>query len=263
LFDEGETLIEGARLNGLQNSRIADTNENGVALLKSMPKLLTTDVVLDTDSLSDPFLIPTTGGISITPRAGFLSSVDFPVVQSGEVDGTIYVQNSDGAQSVAAFATLYLRDMQGAIVASTRSEYDGYYLFTNLLPGDYELSLDAEYLKRKGLRTPQDISIVLSGAGDIMNALDFNISSLEFTNGHVVIANSFYSLDMLKAYWSLIQNRFRKGFDGKVFYFHNEKNNKYDLNLGFYEVAEQAVDACEKLAVANFSCTTSSFEFGK
>jgi hypothetical protein len=263
VYDEGELLIEGARLKALQNSRFADSNENGIAVLKTMPKQLITDVVLERSSLPDAFLMPVVEGISINPRRGFLGGIDFPVVLAGEIDGTIYVEGADGTQRVAAFATLYLRNKQGDIVASTRSEYDGYYLFTDLLPGDFELSLDAEYLKRNKLRAAKDISIVLSSAGDVMSAMDFNLSNLEFTRGHVVTANSFDSLEMLRAYWYLIQRRYRKEFDEKVFYFQNDKNNKYDLNIGFYELAEQASDACEKLTKADIGCITGPFEFGK
>lgn len=263
LFDEGEMLIDGAKVIGVQNRKRSTTDESGVAVLASMPNHKTTDIILDRESLPDPFLIPTTSGISITPRAGYIGRLDFPVVISGEIDGTIYIRTSNGEEKIASYATVFLLDEEDKIVATTRTEFDGYYLFTDLVPGNYHISIDKKYIKRAKLRDPEKVELVLAEAGVILNGSDLILSELEFHKGFAVLSKSFTSLKVLKAYWFLVRKQFNNQFKAKAFYFQNESDGKYQLYLGFYQEEIEAITACTELTAEKINCRVEPFEFNQ
>ncbi|MEY8213174.1 MAG: hypothetical protein RPR97_01685, partial [Colwellia sp.] len=262
-FDPGEPLIEGAKVRSIQNFRQARTDNEGTGLLKNMPVGLTTDIVLDTGSLQNPFLIPTIKGISITPRAAYVESLDFPVVTSGEVEGIVYLKNKDGKEIEQAFVLINLINEKNEIVATTQTEYDGYYLFSNLLPGKYRASIDKDYLESKKFRITDDLQLTLTAQGNILNGSDFSLERLEFTSGFVAKSGSFDSLQMLKAYWYLIKKQNRQFLKQKAFYVFNKETSKFQLNLGFYNNIEKATTDCDKIVKANVNCSVNEFTFGR
>ncbi|WDE12074.1 sporulation protein [Thalassomonas haliotis] len=260
-FDEGEPLVEGAKIKGVQNRRQAETDEKGMAMLQNMPTNITTDIELREGSLDDPFLIPGFEGVSITPRRGFVDRLDFPVVTSSEVEGTVYIRNSKGEEQAAPYVTINLLDGEDKIVATTETEYDGYYLFTDLRPGNYRASIDPAYIERKKLHEADELAINLTAQGDVINGSDFTLDQLEFTSGYVVSVGSFSSLDILKTYWYLLQKRYRRRLKQPAFFIYDDNSQKYQLNLAFYQESEQAEQACELTSQLDINCTVQPYEF--
>lgn len=249
VFDKGERKIEGVKVKALQNYRRAITDENGIALLAGMPANLITDVVIDPDSFSDPFLIAANDGFSITPRAGFVEYMDIPLNNSSEVEGTIYKDNE-----TLGFATVQLLDKNGKEVAQTQAAYDGYYLFTDLRPGQYQAVVDDSFKERKALKNTQQVNVELSAKGDVLVGVDFTLKPLEHVSGTIVNAGSFSSLMMLKTYLRLISPRLTLN-QQEVFYIHDQQQNKYILALGYAERAQpEFAGICQSLITQGLKC---------
>jgi hypothetical protein len=65
--------------------------------------------------------------------------------------------------------------MQGSnIVKQVTTEYDGYFLFDGVLPGDYQVSIGEDYLKDKALsvKTDKVRQFKLVGGGEPLVVLD-------------------------------------------------------------------------------------------
>lgn len=92
IFNEGEQPLENVIVKGLQNGGQAKTDENGIAILTRMREMKVTDVVIDPDSLADPIWVPGFDGVSVLPRKGYVASIEFPVHNSGEIDGVLYAR---------------------------------------------------------------------------------------------------------------------------------------------------------------------------
>jgi len=261
VFDVGEPIVEGAKVKGLQSHRHAVSDENGVAMLQGMPNNLTTDIVLDRNSFDDPFLLPAIPGISITPRRGTVGMMDFPVVTASELEGTVYVKNSTGTEKPAAYVTVNLVDDNDKLVATAETEFDGYYLFTDLLPGHYRASIDSSYITRKKLHGSDELELSFKGSGDIINGADFTLEQVQFAKGYVVNLGDFHSLDILKTYWGIVRRNPDNVLTYKAFYVFNESIEKYMLNVAFYKEAVQAQNSCQSLAAAGLYCSVEPFEF--
>lgn len=260
-FDKGEPLIEGAKVKALQHRRQGITGEDGLAVIKNMPNNTISDIVLDQESLADPFWIPLTPGVAITARRGYLEQLDFPVVTAGEVDGTVYLIDKNGVEKPLSSVEIELINDNGEIVQTTRSEYDGYYLFVNIVPGQYHVVITDSYIKKHKLKESDGLAINLSAQGEIFNGSDLSMEQLIFSSGYVVNVGSFTSLTMLKTYWHLIQRRHRSRLRQTVFYVKNELTNKYQLNLGFYKEKTTADNACDITSKADINCTVEPYEF--
>lgn len=147
VYTEKDQLIEGAVVRALHARRQDDTDENGEAFIYDLPTNKITDLVVLEGSMFEPSWIPATPGVSLRPRPGHISRVEFPIVNSGEVDGTIYGQTASGKARSLGSVNLRLVNKEGRIVQKTVTANDGFYLFTKIPPGRYLIIPDPEDLK--------------------------------------------------------------------------------------------------------------------
>jgi hypothetical protein len=163
LMDAGEKPIAGAGflLNG--GGSLARTNDAGEAFLPDLTPYQSIDVALATSTLEDPFWKPGREGVRFVPRPGRTAVVDFPVVITGEITGTVYLRQ-DGKNRKASGVELELVDHHGAVVKKVQSGYDGFYDMTEIRPGRYTLSVTAEHVRRLRVWAPsREVEMVPSG----------------------------------------------------------------------------------------------------
>ncbi|MFT6907860.1 MAG: hypothetical protein ACJAS1_004547 [Oleiphilaceae bacterium] len=261
IYDDGENLIEGAKIKAVQVLRQGVSDEDGFALIKGMPTNIITDIILQQNTLGDPFLIPATKGVAITPRKGFLQTIDYPVVTSGEIDGSVYVTHKNGIENILPYATMQLRNEEGELVDTTDTEFDGYYLFVDLIPGKYTVSIADDYIQKNKLQSSEGLRVNLTTQGDVINGSDISLAQLNFTSGYVVNIGTFNNLKILKVYWNLIQRRYRSKLKQTVFYVENDITHTNMLNLGFYKEKQDANIACETVTKADIKCNVLPYEF--
>jgi len=253
--DDGEKGIEGVKVKGVQNYRRAVTNENGLAILKGMPANRTTDIVIDPASISEPFLVAANDGFSITPRAGFVEYMEIPLNHSSELEGTVYKQDEQGSSEVQPFATVKLLDKQGKQVAQTQAAYDGYYLFTDLRPGEYKAVIDDEFKQRKSLKDTQQVVVKLPAQGEVVMGVDFELKEKTQTPAYIANAGGFSSLPIMKAYYQLIKRHLNEQSKRDAFYIKDDKQKRYILAVAYAESAQGELEqVCAELKVKGLNC---------
>jgi len=94
---------------------------------------------IDASSLPDPFVQPATSGIVIVPRPGIPLTIELPLVSAGEISGTL---QREGGKTLSG-VDVELLDKAGRVVKTTRSEYDGFFLFEFVPYGSYRLRVAA------------------------------------------------------------------------------------------------------------------------
>lgn len=92
---------------------------------------------VDASSLPDPLVQPSTPGMVITPRPGVALAVELPLTSAGDVDGTLSRAGGGTVQGV----DLELVDVEGRTVATTRSDFDGFFLFEGVPYGRYTVRI--------------------------------------------------------------------------------------------------------------------------
>lgn len=172
IFDEGDTPLPEVKVMAVQAATRAVTDEQGLALLSNLQAFDPTDVVLDPRTLEDPFWQPASPGVAMIPRSGTVQTLEFPIVSTGEIDGTLYYQTSDGSKTPLSRVRLELRDEAGEIIQTTASEFDGFYLFEQVFPGAYTLHVRSEDPRISYLAEGLQREIVIGNEGTIAGGND-------------------------------------------------------------------------------------------
>lgn len=170
--DEEEEGLENVafRINGAR--RTSPTDENGIAFLTQLTPYQSMDFNVAIETLEDPLWQPSAEGIRIIPRPGQVAHVNFPILMTGEIDGTVYLQTSDGNQ-YAGNVELQLVDKEGKVVNSERSAFDGFYIMSGITLGTYELRVSPSQISRLGLTPPGPISVTISAAEPFISGVDY------------------------------------------------------------------------------------------
>jgi SPOR domain len=173
VMDDGEAGIPGVGflLNGGGN--LARTDGSGEAFIPNLATRQDLAVALATSTLEDPFSKPSRDGVRFVPRPGKVAVVDFPVVVSGEITGTVYLRQ-DGKSREKSGVELELVDGHGAVVRTVRSEYDGFYDVTDIRPGRYTLRVASDQLQ--GLRFAGGVParrLEMAPSGTVLDGIDF------------------------------------------------------------------------------------------
>ncbi|MBE1298833.1 MAG: hypothetical protein GJ680_02835 [Alteromonadaceae bacterium] len=169
IFDEGEKPIPNAAIQAVQSRGRAITNEEGVAFIAGLAKNRATDVELDVGSLEDPFWIPSKEGVSINPRPGVVQTLEIPIVVGGEVEGVIYLVDEKGNKTEGSYSEVQLvSNDTDELVDSTVSGFDGYFLFTQILPGDYYIKISEVDLEQKQLHQPEPFRFTIDADNTLL-----------------------------------------------------------------------------------------------
>ncbi len=135
-FNEGDHPIEDAIINiGRRGTDLSDAS--GVARYTGPAKNEYEDISLDQDSLENPFLVSQKSGYNAVLRPGTATNLQFPVVETGLIEGTIFTENGP-----LAGVKIQLLNNTGEVLDTTTTAFDGYYTFEYLQAGDYVVRVD-------------------------------------------------------------------------------------------------------------------------
>ncbi|MEO6247926.1 MAG: carboxypeptidase-like regulatory domain-containing protein [Sphingomicrobium sp.] len=137
--DSGEPDEPGALITTGTRTATGGTDKRGRTVVAGLPAYQPIAVGIDQSSLDDPSLTPRKALQVVTPRAGIAAEVDIGLVGSGTVEGLLVKDGGGGFEGV----DLELVDADGKVAATTRSDYDGYFLFDHAAYGHYTLRVAA------------------------------------------------------------------------------------------------------------------------
>jgi hypothetical protein len=106
------------------------------------------------------------------------SEVYVPIVPVGEINGVISLKSGKNLKGQAN-VRLHIYNENGIKVAETLSEFDGYFSYLGLKPGDYTVRVDEtqlETLNYQAFPAVHQVTIKVSEYGDIVDDLDFTIN---------------------------------------------------------------------------------------
>jgi hypothetical protein len=160
----------GFRLDGSRRPAVR-TGADGGAILAELPvsRLLTVD--LDDSTVPDPFWISATGPVSLQPRRSRLFDLEIPVVDSGEISGTISVETASGDLTLGGIQ-VQLSDEEGRVVTEFRTLEDGFYLFERLAPGRYVVRIPAGQEIEDVAILAATVPVTLAPGGDVVDGID-------------------------------------------------------------------------------------------
>jgi hypothetical protein len=112
----------------------------GTVLLNALPRYRPVKIETRHLKFDDPFLVPRAQIYELYTHAGSDVNFDIAVVMTGDVEGYVYNGSADDA-GPAKGVIVTLHDPDGREIAAARSEFDGFYSFTAVPAGDYEVRI--------------------------------------------------------------------------------------------------------------------------
>lgn len=142
-FDSDETVLPDIVVSGTRKRAEGMTNEEGIAWVPNLMPGPQTIVTIDQRTLPDVTYRPARAHLVVQTRPGVLPVINYPILVLGEVDG--FVVEDDTVDMLdfdpVAGVRVQLVNAAGVVIAQTRSEFDGYYYFSDLELGDYQVVL--------------------------------------------------------------------------------------------------------------------------
>jgi len=135
----GEPYEEGVQITTGRAPANEPTDENGMAVVTGLTPYRPILVGIDTSSLADPFVQPRGPGVVVTPRPGIAAMVELPLVSAGEVDGVLVRAGGGALEGV----DLELVDIEGRVVKTMRTDFDGFFVFEGVPYGEYSVRIAA------------------------------------------------------------------------------------------------------------------------
>ncbi|MDA3870389.1 MAG: carboxypeptidase-like regulatory domain-containing protein [Gammaproteobacteria bacterium] len=178
IFNGDDVPIEdiGVRINGGYHNGSSD--HDGILFITGIPAHNPTNVTIAPESLDDPLWIAAVDGVQVVPRPGHAIQIDFPIFTSGEIDGTVNL-NQNGRQFGVGRVSVELIDLNDRVIATTETAYDGFYILSKLPLGDYRVRISQQQLNKLGLRTIAEEPITLKADEPFINGIDFNLEAVE------------------------------------------------------------------------------------
>ncbi len=141
VFDKEDNPLPEVEVIAPQAGQKTFTSDEGFAYFNNLTAFDPTDIDIDAETLEDPFWYPSVDGVAVVPRAGQVNKLEIPIVTTGEIDGTLYTLDSNGVRQPLVNVQLEIVADDGKVVKTVTSEYDGFYLFEKVFPGNYRLRI--------------------------------------------------------------------------------------------------------------------------
>lgn len=178
LHEKGEPRVAGLkfRING--GTIVQNEKDTIIRVLDLVPY---TSYLLELDKNSFDNIAwqmhHTTMKVMIDPNQ--FKTISVPISVMGEAAGNVYMGSKGQGRILVC---IYKND--STLVARTLTESDGYFSYLGLKPGNYTVRIDPAQLKKINMSSsPEAREITFSNSvdGDIIDGLDFNLSSGEGT----------------------------------------------------------------------------------
>ncbi len=173
VFDADEPVIADAGFSGPRLPKSARSGEDGTAFIVGLEPYRETEIGLDETSLEDPYWASARQPVEVVTRPGSTTVLMFPVIETGEVDGTVMVGGADmTAGRPGASLRVILSDAAGRVVGEAVTAYDGFFIIGRVPYGRYRLSLDPEQLEELGYVEGHSRFVSLDAEEPFVSGLD-------------------------------------------------------------------------------------------
>lgn len=161
-WDPGEPGVANVVIEG--GGRTGVTGPDGRVLLTGIGASPTMRLNVSLDRMDNPSVKSPPHILQISPRAGQVLQVDYPMQTTSEVMVRILLRRPDGALVGLSGVQVNLVTADGRSVAS-KTEFDGSASFEEMTTGTYRLELDEEQARRLRMHLLAPLSVTIKGEG--------------------------------------------------------------------------------------------------
>jgi hypothetical protein len=174
MMEPGEPAVKNldVQLNGGRKIPSRDSSVTRIVDLQPYTPYYLSTSNLNLESLT---WTPKYKSYSITVDANQFKDVLIPIIQTGDMMGTVRYEGKEGTKGLAGIKIIVIRK-DVAAMETTLSTGGGDFLFSNLVPGRYTAYIDDAQMKKLSLTSDppsRDFRIESREEGDIVDHIDF------------------------------------------------------------------------------------------
>ena len=178
LLDEDEEPLSNVAFDINGGRQRIRTNDEGVAFITGLPAHTPANIEVAKDTLEDPLWLSTIDGVRVVPRPGQPIQLEFPVFMTGEVDGTVLFER-DGSLTGAGRVDLQLLDQRGRVIQTIQTAFDGFFVFSNVPVGKYQLRVAPEQIDRLQLQSLEPLQVEITAEELFVSGADFVLKQMQ------------------------------------------------------------------------------------
>jgi hypothetical protein len=157
----------GVRINGIPTQDGSD--KRFIAPVNAYQPV---DVDVDVSTIKDPMLSPATDGYHVSTRPGDVAKLDFPLIATSEIDGSVSIVDEKGSRYQIPDIVVEIQNAEGKLLRRVMAESDGYYIFDKIKPGEYIITIPPEALAHYHAELNQPIHIKIDKVTDFRTGND-------------------------------------------------------------------------------------------
>ncbi|MHA1549919.1 MAG: hypothetical protein ACTSXV_00515, partial [Alphaproteobacteria bacterium] len=138
--DENEELVSNVKYNLNSSSKKSRETNPQYKFTKGLSPYQLANIKMNDQSLGDISYYSKTDFITVMPRPGVATKIDFPIVQLGSIDGEIKLLVDDKQKPLKGIRIFLFKGEEE--IAEIISDADGYYTFEKLQPDTYSIQFD-------------------------------------------------------------------------------------------------------------------------
>ena len=135
VHDAAEPFEKGALITTGTQQAERPTDAKGAVTVAGLTAYAPIAVGIDANSLDDPMLVPKKALQVVVPRPGVPADVEIGLVGGGDIEGALVKNGGLGFEGL----DLELVDGTGKVVATARTDFDGFFLFERVPYGSYAI----------------------------------------------------------------------------------------------------------------------------
>ena len=174
IFDDGDEPLPGIRIKRQGNPGLEKTNKDGILLVTNLPPNRYVDMEPNLPDLEDPMWVPSVRGVRLLSRPGATSLVDFPIIVTGEIDGTTYLYANNRLRAVGD-VDLQLVNSHGKLVKTIKSASDGFYVISEVPVGEYLVRISPKQIQELGLYDVPPIQVKITSKRQFVSGINFRL----------------------------------------------------------------------------------------
>jgi hypothetical protein len=175
IFDKDDKPLKDVELVIKNGGRKAITNQKGVAFISNIQTNIQSKIMVNPDSLSNPFWIAKEKEFEVTTHSGTAANIDFAILPTGYISGYVS-KNKKDKNNPLANAELELIDQNNHVIKTTKSAYDGFYIFEMVPFGKYQLRISPAQLNELGFFSADLYNISLNNHNQSASGIWFVIN---------------------------------------------------------------------------------------
>lgn len=172
-FDEYDEPLRGVRFGIKPYWQNIQSNADGMTYLPGLGHNAPIKVYFNTNQTKANNLRPINDNFRFYTHAGGLVATSIPFNYASSIDGII-ADNSE--QQTGRFVPIEILDQQGNVLKSQLSDVENYFYVEGLWPGKYQVRVNPEFLKERGLvAVPSLQHLTINGSESIVSVKDIEI----------------------------------------------------------------------------------------